>query len=149
MTNDERGGRDRVAVVAGLRTPFTKQGTALASLRTVDLATLVVKELLARAELSPREVTLCVYGQVVPTLDWLNLAREVVLRSGLPKDIDAYSVSRACATSIQALTSAAEAILAGQHDVAVVGGADSMSDIPLGLGRRLARALVEAQKQRT
>jgi acetyl-CoA acyltransferase len=90
-----------------------------------------------------------VYGQVVPSLDWLNLAREVVLRAGLPRDIDAYSVSRACATSIQALTSATEAILAGQHDVAVVGGADSMSDVPLGLSRRLAKALVEAQKART
>ncbi len=138
-----------MAVVAGLRTPFTKQGTALAGLRTVDLATAVVKELMARSELSPKEVTLCVYGQVVPSLDWLNLAREVVLRAGLPKEVDAFSVSRACATSIQALTSAAEAILAGQHDVAVVGGADSMSDVPLGLSRRLARALVEAQKART
>src|SRR5271168_1756831 len=149
MAHSEQGGRDRVAVVAGLRTPFTKQGTALKSLRTVDLATLVVKELMARSELSPKEVGLCVYGQVVPTLDWLNLAREVVLRAGLPKDIDAYSVSRACATSIQALTSAAEEILAGQHDVAVVGGADSMSDVPLGLSRRLAKALVEAQKAKS
>ena len=94
-------------------------------------------------------MTLCVYGQVVPTLDWLNIAREVVLRTGLPKDIDAYSVSRACATSLQALTSAAEEILAGQHDVAVVGGADSMSDVPLGLSKRLAEALMEAQKAKT
>jgi acetyl-CoA acyltransferase len=149
MADKEQSGRDRVAVVAGLRTPFTKQGTALKALRTVDLGTAVVKELMARTELSPKEVTLCVYGQVVPTLDWLNIAREVVLRAGLPKDIDAYSVSRACATSIQALTSAAEEILAGQHDVAVVGGADSMSDVPLGLSRRLAKALVEAQKAKS
>src|SRR5689334_19546148 len=139
-------GRGRVAVVAGLRTPFTKAGTALKTMRTVDLATAVVKELMARSELSPKEVTLSVYGQVVPTLDWLNIAREVVLRSGLPKDIDAYSVSRACATSIQALTSAAEEIWAGQHDVIVAGGADSMSDVPLGVSRRLAEALMNAQK---
>ncbi len=105
MANTENNGRDRVAVVAGLRTPFTKAGTALKSMRTVDLATAVVKELMQRSELSPKEVRLCVYGQVVPTLDWLNIAREVVLRAGLPRDIDAYSVSRACATSIQALTS--------------------------------------------
>jgi acetyl-CoA acyltransferase len=144
-----QGGRDRVAVVAGLRTPFTKQGTRLKALRSVDLGTAVVKELMARTELPAKEVTLCVYGQVVPSLDWLNIAREVVLRAGLPKDIDAYSVSRACATSIQALTSAAEEIMAGQHDVAVVGGADSMSDVPLGLSRRLAQALVEAQKAKT
>jgi acetyl-CoA acyltransferase len=140
---------DRVAVVAGLRTPFTKQGTALRALRAVDLGALVVKELLARSDLPPREVTLCAYGQVVPTLDWLNIAREVVLRAGLPKDVDAYSVSRACATSLQALTSAVEEIRAGQHDVAVVGGADSTSDVPLGLSRRLAAALVEARKART
>lgn len=86
---------------------------------------------------------------MVPTLDWLNLAREVVLRSGLPREIEAYSVSRACATSIQALTNATESILAGQHDVAIVGGADSMSDVPLGVSRKLAAALVEAQKGKT
>ncbi len=146
---DETSGRDRVAIVAGLRTPFTKAGTAQKTLRTVDLATAVVKELMQRTELPAREVTLCVYGQVVPTLDWLNIAREVVLRAGLPRDIDAFSVSRACATSIQAMTSAAEAILAGQHDVAIAGGADSMSDVPLGVGKKLTSALMEAQKARS
>ena len=146
---NDSSGRDRVAVVAGLRTPFTKAGTAQKTMRTVDLATAVVKELMARSELPAKEVTLCVYGQVVPTLDWLNLAREVVLRAGLPKDIDAYSVSRACATSIQAMTSAAQEILAGQHDVVIAGGADSMSDVPLGVGKKLALALMEAQKARS
>lgn len=149
MANTDNNGRDRVAVVAGLRTPFTKAGTAQKALRTVDLATVVVKELVARSEIPVKEIGLCVYGQVVPTLDWLNIAREVVLRTGLPRDIEAYSVSRACATSIQALTCATEAILAGQHDVAIVGGADSMSDVPLGVSRRLAAALVEAQKARS
>jgi acetyl-CoA acyltransferase len=140
---------DRVAVVAGLRTPFTKAGTGLRSMRTVDLAITVVKELIQRAEIAPREITLCVYGQVVPTLDWLNIAREVVLGSGLPKDIDAFSVSRACATSIQAMTDAAQEILAGHHDVAIVGGADSMSDVPLGVSRRLRDALMAAEKGKT
>src|SRR4051794_13214732 len=143
---DDKSGRDRVAVVSGLRTPFTKAGSALKGMRTVDLATAVVKELMQRSELPPKEVTLCVYGQVVPTLDWLNIAREVVLRSGLPRDVEAYSVSRACATSIQALTSAVEEIREGTHDVAIAGGADSMSDVPLGVSRRLANVLLEAQK---
>ncbi|MCS6899763.1 MAG: acetyl-CoA C-acyltransferase FadI [Polyangiaceae bacterium] len=141
--------RGRIAVVAGLRTPFQKQGTGFRELTTVDLATAVVSELLQRSGLSPAEITLCVYGQVVPTLDWLNLAREVVLRAGLPREIEAYSVSRACATGIQAMTSAAEAMLAGHHEVALVGGADSMSDVPLGLSRPLRDALVKAQKGRT
>jgi acetyl-CoA acyltransferase len=67
----------------------------------------------------------------------------------MPKDIDAYSVSRACTTSLQALTSAAEEIWAGQHDVVVAGGADSMSDVPLGLSKKLANALMDAQKGKT
>jgi acetyl-CoA acyltransferase len=140
---------DRVAIVAGLRTPFQKQGTGLQRLSAADLGTAVVAELLQRTELSPAEIGLCVYGQVVPSLDWLNIAREVVLRSGLPRGIDAYSVSRACATSIQAMTSAAETILGGQHDAAIAGGADSMSDVPLGVSRALRNALVAAQKGRT
>ena len=145
-TTKSNSGRDRIAIVAGLRTPFQKQGTGFKSMTAVDLGTAVVSELLQRTELDPKEVTLCVYGQVVPTLDWLNIAREVVLRSGLPRNIDAFSVSRACATSIQATTTAAESILAGQHDVAITGGADSMSDVPVGISKRLAVALQAAQK---
>ena len=140
---------DRVAVVAGLRTPFAKQGTAYAELSALDLARIVVQELLARAELDPREVGLCVYGQVVPSASAPNIAREIVLGTGMPKDIEAFSVSRACATSFQSLTSAAEAILAGQHDVAVTGGADSASDVPIAVSKKLARALVAAQKAKT
>jgi acetyl-CoA acyltransferase len=140
---------DRIAIVAGLRTPFAKAGTGLCKMRTVDLAIGVVKELVERAELAPKDVTLVVYGQVVPTLDWLNIAREVVLGSGLPKDTDAFSVSRACATSIQAMTDAAQAIQAGHHEIAIAGGADSMSDVPLGVSRPLRDALMAAQKGKT
>ena len=136
-------------MVAGLRTPFTKAGTELKSMRTVDLGAAVVKELVARTEVPAKEITLCVYGQVVPSLDWLNVAREVVLRAGLPRTTDAFSVSRACATSIQALTSALEMMGSGHHDVAIAGGADSMSDVTLGVPKRLAAALMDAQKARS
>ena len=139
------GARDRVAVVAGLRTPFAKQGTAYRDMTTLDLGRIVVKELLARAELDPREIGLVVYGQAVPTPTAPNIAREIVLGSStmIPKSVEAYSVVRACATSFQSATSAAEAILAGQHDVAVTGGVDSASDVPITVSRKLARTLVE------
>jgi acetyl-CoA acyltransferase len=140
---------DRVAVVTGLRTPFAKAGTGLRKMRSVDLGIAVVKELIERSEIAPKDVTLVVYGQVVPTLDYLNIAREVVLGSGLPKDTDAFSVSRACTTSIQAMTDAADAIKNGHHDVVIAGGADSMSDVPLGISRPLRDALMAAQKGRT
>lgn len=141
--------RERIALVAGLRTPFARQATAYKNLSALDLGRLVVQELVARAELDPREVGLCVYGQVVPSVHAPNIAREVVLGTSLPKTVDAYSVSRACATSFQALASAAEAMLAGQHTVAVVGGADSASDVPITVSKPLARALVDASKAKT
>jgi acetyl-CoA acyltransferase len=139
-------GRERIAIVRGLRTPFAKRGTAYANVSALDLAKLAVTELLARADLHGREVELVVYGQVTPSADAPNIAREIVLGSDMPKTIEAFSVSRACATSFQAMTSAAEAMLAGQCSVAVAGGADSASDVPIAVSKRLARALAEARK---
>lgn len=139
-------GADRVAIVAGLRTPFAKQGTAYRDMTTLTLACTVVKELIARSEVDPREVGLVVYGQAVPTPRAPNVAREIVLGTGLPRSVDAFSVVRACATSFQSTTSAAEAILAGQHDVAITGGVDSASDVPVTVSKRFATALVDASR---
>jgi acetyl-CoA acyltransferase len=124
------GTADRVAVVAGLRTPFARRSTAYRDLVAADLGALVVRELVFRAEIHPREIGLVVYGQAIPSPATPNVAREIVLRAGLPKSVDAFTVVRACATSFQAATSAAEAILAGQHEVAIVGGAESACDVP-------------------
>jgi acetyl-CoA acyltransferase len=149
MKRNGGGSLERVAIVAGLRTPFAKQGTALRRMSALDLGTLVVRELVARTELDPREIGMCVYGQAIPDPTAPNVAREIVLGAGLPKSVEAFSVVRACATSFQATTSAAEAIQGGQHDVAVVGGADSASDVPVTVSRELASALVEVQKAKS
>jgi acetyl-CoA acyltransferase len=148
-TNGHAAPRERIAIVAGLRTPFAKQGTAYKDVSALDLGKIVTSELVARAELDPKEIGLCVFGQVVPSVSAPNIAREVVLGTGMPKSIEAFSVSRACATSFQAMTSAAEAMLAGQHAVAIAGGADSASDVPITVSKKLAHALVEANKART
>ncbi len=140
---------DRVAIVDGLRTPFTKAGTELKRLRTVDLAAACVKELVQRSEVDPQEVDVCVYGQVVPTVDWLNIARETVIGAGLPRTVEAYSVSRACATSIQAMTDVAQGIVTGQYDVGIAGGADSTTDIPLKVSAKLRDALMKVQKAKS
>lgn len=140
---------ERIAIVAGLRTPFARQSTAFQSMSAQDLARVVVKELIARNELDPREIGLCVYGQVAPSVHAPNIAREVVLGTGLPKTVDAFSVSRACATSFQAMTSAAESMLAGHHSVAVVGGADSASDVPITTSQKLAHALIALSKAKS
>lgn len=143
------GRGERVAIVAGLRTPFAKQGTAYASMSAKDLGCVVVRELLERTALDRREIGLVVYGQAVPDPRAPNIAREIVLGTSIPRSVEAFSVVRACATSFQATTSAAEAILAGQHDVAIVGGADSASDVPITVSKKLASALATAQKARS
>ena len=141
--------RSRVAIVSGLRTPFARQGTAYKGLSALELGCIVVRELLARTGIDPALVGLVVYGAAVPNPAAPNIAREIVLGTGMPKSIEAFSVVRACATSFQSATSAAESILAGQHEVALVGGADSASDVPITVSRKLAAALVAAQKARS
>jgi acetyl-CoA acyltransferase len=136
----------RIAIVAGLRTPFARLGTAYRDLSALDLGKIVVSELVQRAELDPREIGLCVFGQVLPSIDAPNIAREIVLGTSLPRTVEAFSVSRACATSLQAMTSAAEAMLAGDHAVAIAGGADSATDVPVRVSKRLAQALAEASR---
>ena len=140
-----RPGR-RAAIVAGLRTPFVKSGTAFKGLTALDLGRIVVSELVQRCELAPKEIDEIVFGAVIPVVQWPNIAREVGLAAGLPKNIEAYSVARACATSLQALTAAADAIATGEVDVAVVGGAEAMSDVPISYSRPVAQAVVAASR---
>jgi acetyl-CoA acyltransferase len=134
----------RVAIVAGLRTPFVKMGTAYKALSALDLAKIVVRELLERTELKQEEIDAVVYGQVVPSLVGPNIARELVLGLDLPRSVDAFSVSRACATSTQAVATGVMMIQTGQAKVVIAGGADSASDVPITVSKGLSEALVEA-----
>ncbi|EKE83803.1 acetyl-CoA C-acyltransferase FadI [Idiomarina xiamenensis] len=140
---------DRIAIVAGLRTPFAKQASAFHGVPAVDLGRMVVQELLNRFNLDPQEVQQLVFGQVVQMPEAPNIAREIVLATNLPVSTDAYSVSRACATSFQSTVSVAESILAGNIEVGIAGGADSSSVLPIGVSKRLARALVDLNKARS
>ncbi len=136
----------RVAIVAGLRTPFAKRGTAYANLSALDLGKLVVAELIQRCSLPLNEIQQVVYGQVVPTVSAPNIAREIVLATGMPQDTDAYSVTRACATSYQSAANVAESIMAGAIDCGIAGGADSASDTPVLISKALAHVLEQSQR---
>src|SRR5512140_163408 len=111
----------RAAIVAGLRTPFVKAGGDFKDLSAVELGSLLVNELVARAGIPPAEYDAVVFGQVIPSPLVTLIAREVVLRTQLPKDVEAHTVSRACATSIQAATDAAAQIALGHAEVVLAG----------------------------
>ena len=140
-----RPGR-RVAIVAGLRTPFVKSGTSFKDLTALDLGRMVVSELLSRTELPVKSVDQVVFGAVIPSIQAPNLAREIALLTNLPHAVDAYSVSRACATSMQTMTNAADSIALGEADVVIAGGAEALSDVPIAYSRPVAQAVVAASK---
>lgn len=140
---------ERIAIVAGLRTPFAKQATAFHGVPAVDLGKIVVNELLQKHDVDPAIIDQLVFGQVVQMPEAPNIAREIVLGTGMNVSTDAYSVSRACATSFQSTVNVAESIMAGHVDVGIAGGADSSSVAPVGVSKKLARTLVDLTKARS
>lgn len=143
------GNGRRVAIVAGVRTPFAKAGTAFRSISAIDLGKLCVAELLQRTNLDGKEVQALVFGTVIPSVVSPNIAREVSLLPLLPKGVQAFSVSRACASANQAITDAADQIALGHLDVAIAGGSESLSNIPILHAQGFADALVLASKAKT
>jgi len=139
----------RVAIVDGCRTPFAKAGSYFRDMSPTQLGTVAVRELLSRADLDPNTVDELVYGVVVPSIDAPNVAREVGLASGIPPAKPAFSVSRACASANQAITSAADQIQRGHAQVVIAGGVEVLSDVPMLLSKKLRDALLTASKAKT
>ncbi|MBA3578396.1 MAG: acetyl-CoA C-acyltransferase FadI [Gemmatimonadaceae bacterium] len=148
MTFGSETGR-RVAIVAGVRTPFTKAGTALKSFNAIELGKLCVAELLQRTELDTREVQAIVFGTVIPNVIAPNIAREIALMPMLPKGVQAFTVSRACTSANQAITDAADQIVLGHIDVAIAGGAETLSNIPMLHAQGFSDAVVRASKSKS
>ncbi|HYC52506.1 MAG TPA: acetyl-CoA C-acyltransferase FadI [Gemmatimonadaceae bacterium] len=139
----------RIAIVAGVRTPFARAGTALKRLTAIELGKLCVTELIQRTELDGHDVDALVYGTVVPSVIAPNIAREVSLLPILPKGVEAFTVSRACASANQAITDAADQIALGHHDVVIAGGAESLSNVPILHSRSMSEKLVQLSKAKS
>ncbi len=148
-TNGLKGPGGRVAIVDGCRTPFAKAGTDLRDMDVVDLAGAAAAELVSRSALDAEEIDLSVFGVVVPALHAPNLGREVVFRASLPMTIPGTTVNLACASANRAITTAAEAILTGQIDVALAGGAESLSNVPIQVSKAASRRLMELAKAKS
>lgn len=139
----------RVAIIAGVRTPFAKAGTTLRTLSAIELGKIAVTELVHRADLDPATLDLLTFGTVIPSVLAPNIAREVALMPLLPKGVDAWSVSRACASANQAITDAADQIALGHARIAIAGGAESLSTVPILHSRGFSDALVAASRAKT
>ncbi|CAG19372.1 acetyl-CoA C-acyltransferase FadI [Photobacterium profundum] len=140
---------ERIAVVSGLRTPFARQATAFNGVPALDMGKMVVNEMLQELDFDPKLIEQVVFGQVVQMPEAPNIAREIVLGTGMHIGTDAYSVTRACATSFQAAANVAESIISGTIDIGIAGGADSSSVLPIGVSKKLAATLLALSKART
>ncbi len=136
-------------MVAGVRTPFVRSGTVFKHLSAIELGKLAVSELVHRTNLDPASVQSLIYGTVVPNVVAPNIAREVSLIPLFPKTVDAYSVSRACASANQAITNAADQIVLGHYDTIIAGGAESLSNVPILHSRGFSDALVAASRAKS
>ena len=136
-------------ILGGARTPFVKAGTAFAELDVLDLARGATGEALARTEVDPRDIDEVIFGNVARPVAYHNLAREVVLSLSMPTRIPAFTVGLACASACVAITSATDHILGGTADVVVAGGSESLTNVPLTLTPRLARALITASQAKS
>jgi acetyl-CoA acyltransferase len=119
---------DDIAIVDACRTPFTRAGGALADLGILDLATTVVGELVHRNDLAPGDVSSVILGTAMKYPEVAYLARETVIALGWPA-IQGYDLEFACATSARTLVNGAHEILAGDADVVIAGGVESLSTV--------------------
>lgn len=119
-------------VLSAVRTPVGRYGGALAGERPDDLAALVIREAVARAAVPPEEIEDVYLGAANQAgEDNRNVARMAALLAGLPQEVAGVTVNRLCASGLSALVSACHAVRAGDGDLFVAGGAESMSRAPL------------------
>jgi len=119
-----------VVIVAGVRTPVGKHGGAFRDLPAQHLAAVVIEELLKRTQIDPNLIDEVIFGCIGQYSDAPNVARVAALMAGIPVHVPAYTVQRNCASGIQSITSAYQAIQAGDGEVFIVGGTESMSTAP-------------------
>jgi acetyl-CoA acetyltransferase family protein len=123
--------KEAIYIVDGVRTPFAKAGTSLADTEAVELGKTAVRLLVARSGIDPSTIEEVIFGCVGQPADAANIARVIALRAGIPESVPAITVHRNCASGFEAVTQAAEKMLVGRGDIFVVGGVESMSQIPM------------------
>lgn len=139
----------RVAIIAGVRTPFAKAGTLLKDYSALALGAHAVRGLLEKTYLDPKKIEELVFGIVIQDSKVSNIAREIVFMQDLPRTLPAYTVTNNCITGMEAITAIHDAIVTQRIKVGVAGGTESMSNIPLVFPAAMSRFMFDLQKQKT
>ncbi|MBI4661611.1 MAG: thiolase family protein [Verrucomicrobia bacterium] len=139
----------RLMVIDGVRTPFCKAGTELRGCGADELGRVAVSALLTRTGLDPAGIDEVIFGCVAQPMDAANVARVIALRAGIPERVPALTVQRNCASGCEAFTQAHEKIMSGRGSVYLVGGTESMSNVPLLWPSKAAEKFAKLAKAKT
>ncbi len=141
--------KERIAVVAGFRSPMGKAGGVLKNLTAHDLGARILKEVIIRSGIDVNKVDEVIIGNVAQPAEAANIARVIALKADLPEHIPAFTVHRNCASGMEAMSTAAMKILNDEADIIIAGGVESMSNIPLFYGKKMTEFFGRLFKSKT
>ncbi len=141
--------KDRVAVIDAVRTPFVKSFGVFDQETALSLSTRVVSEIISRTGINANDIDECIWGAVIPQVKNANLAREIILFSGLPKCIPGFTLSKACDSSLQTIEIAADRIRLGKNKLVLAGGVEVLSDVPIPFSDEARRFFTKLSKAKT
>lgn len=124
-----------VVIIDAVRTPVGTFGGSLTGIPAVELGTIAVKELIKRTGIDPGEVDELIFGCVLQAAQGQNVARQVLIRSGIPKEVPAMTINKVCASGLRTISLAAQIIKAGDADTIIAGGTENMSAAPYALNK--------------
>lgn len=139
----------KVVLVDGCRIPFLRSGTDYQDLMAYDLGRMAIAGLLKRNPIDPAIIDRVIMGIVIQEVKTSNIARESALGAGIPKSVPAHTVTMACISSNQAVSTGVDLIRTGQADIIVAGGTETMSDVPIRFQRVMRKKLMEATKYKS
>lgn len=141
--------KKRVAIVAGVRSPFCRANGAFNDIEVDDLAASVVRELINRSGIDPQLIDEFILGNVIEPPNASNVGRVIAVKAGIPEKVPAFTVNRNCASGMEAVVSGMNRILQGDAQIVVAGGAESMSSFPVTFPKKMRDFLVSLNKAKT
>ena len=120
----------KIVISEPLRTAVGSFGGVLKDTSTAELGSTVVKEILSRTGINPKDIDDCIMGNILSAGQGMNISRQVALGAGLPIETPAYTINRACGSGVQTIALSAQAIKSGDSDAIIAGGVENMSQAP-------------------
>jgi acetyl-CoA acyltransferase len=136
-------------IVDGARIPFQRSGTGYKKLMAYDLGRMAIEGLIGRSAINGSDLDRVIMGTVIQEVNTSNVARESALGAGIPNEVPAHTVTQACISSNQAITSAVDLIRSGQANTVLAGGTETMSDIPIRFRKKFRQKLLDARKYKS